>query len=132
MENQHNIHLFNQVVAYCFSGLYTSFPIPTTIDLKNINTESEVSKIFFKSTVVWLKDTGYIVFSNVDASHTRVFNCVLTAKGLEVLNATPDGLKIKHTLGDTLGECLKQGAKEQAVDTVKKILGIGISLITGQ
>lgn len=133
MEIKHNnILVFNQFVAQIFSELYSEFPIPMTIDLNSIEADHPSSKkLFFKSTATWLQDAGYISFSNIDASQTRIFNCVLTAKGLESLNAMPNGLTGTHTLGDTLGECVKQGAREHTVETVKKILGVGVTLMTG-
>lgn len=54
---------------------------------------------------------------------------VLTAKGLEVLNAVPDRLVQQTSIGEQLAEASKSGIKETLRTITTEALGIGVRLL---
>ncbi|MNR50332.1 hypothetical protein D3C85_1698370 [compost metagenome] len=54
---------------------------------------------------------------------------VLTAKGLEVLNAVPDSLAQRTSIGEQLAEASKSGGKELLRSITTEALGIGVRLV---
>lgn len=135
-----NIDEFDKTVGLVFARLYQDFPIrkiidPTILDpLVKVNSEgwedrfSHHQKIFI-ATMVWLIDAGYVWASPVRDEHSGVFlECVLSAKGLEVLN-TPS------SLGPSIGSTLKDAALSTSGDTIKDLakeaLTAGASIAIG-
>ncbi|HGX8811798.1 TPA: hypothetical protein ACJINV_005080, partial [Escherichia coli] len=83
-----NIERFNEIVGEIFGRLYESFPVK--IDIKAVDIVRQNELTFFLDTVDWLKNSGYLIGAR---SSGGIHNAVLTAKGLEVLNATPGSLE---------------------------------------
>ncbi|MNG30984.1 hypothetical protein D3C84_1167130 [compost metagenome] len=54
---------------------------------------------------------------------------MLTAKGLEVLNAVPDSLAQRTSIGEQLAEASKSGGKELLRSITTEALGIGVRLV---
>ncbi|WP_460415336.1 hypothetical protein [Pseudomonas sp. microsymbiont 2] len=143
-----NIARFNEMTGKIFACLYLSFPVPTSLWPNATGVEAKyVDGItadcppsldnrndfdFFHSTVGWLITTGYLTADRDDQKNVlRGYNnAVLTAKGLEVLQATPDSLKPSESLGDKLANASKSGAKEILRSTTEIALGIGVKLLT--
>ncbi|MGU0728808.1 hypothetical protein ACSESD_00745 [Pseudomonas aeruginosa] len=86
-------------------------------------------ELFFGHSVAWLIATGYL-------SAERLFpgasfrQAILTAKGLEVLKATPASLNSSSSFG----EQLQTAAKDGMLDTIKSLtneaLSRGVGLAT--
>ena len=78
------------------------------------------------ATFIWLEGSGYITFrKNMESVH----GCVLTAKGLEVLNAIPSSLSTSQTAGEFVSKAVKAGAAESVSSAVKFILAKGIEYV---
>lgn len=125
MENS-NIEDFDKTVGLVFARLYQDFPIrqvidPTILDsIVRVNTEGWESRYqhhqkIFIATMIWLIEAGYLWASPVRDESSGVFlECVLSTKGLEVLN-TPS------SLGKTIGSTLKEAALSTSGDTIKDL-----------
>ena len=77
----------------------------------------------FIATAQWLIRAGYI--HGEVSPYTHVSDAVLTAKGLEVLNAIPKSLVAGPSLGEQLAEAAKEGGKETVKGLVNEALGLG-------
>lgn len=142
-----NILRFNEVTGLVLSALYQSFPIPielrpTTIGLRELNTNEQefvgmalvitapddADPMFFCHTVNWLIATGYIsAVSRMQSIHFS--DAVLTAKGLEVLNAVPKSLSSKEPIGQQLAAASKSGAMEAIRTITTEALAIGVRTV---
>lgn len=137
-----NIERFDQLTGRVFADLYAAFPIPKTLsDISYANassteadeSEQEVNPEFanlFVYTVRWLAASEYLTHSVQMMSSPYVFeDCVLTAKGLEALKATPASIG-----GKSLGQSLQDAAKTGAMDALKKlsgqVLSVGMHMVT--
>ncbi|HFL4326577.1 TPA: hypothetical protein ACG303_004861, partial [Escherichia coli] len=76
-------------------------------------------------TVDWLKNSGYLIGAR---SSGGIHNAVLTAKGLEVLNATPGSLE--KPLGARISDSIKIEGKEALRSLVSQTLGIGLQYMS--
>lgn len=135
-----NIEHFDNIVGLVFARLYQDFPIrqvvdPTILDpLVKPNTEGwedryQQYQMVFIATMAWLIEAGYVWASPIRDENTGVFlDCVLSTKGLEVLN-TPS------SLGPSIGSTLKDAALSTTGDTVKDLakeaLSAGATLAWG-
>ncbi|MEL4167276.1 hypothetical protein [Pseudomonas sp. ZS001] len=140
-----NIERFDQACGLIFAHLFESFPqrIGFGSDVlepifKDSSSESDdwlsryVSKEgFFNSTMNWLIDAGYIWCAEGQNNHIQTFytQCVLTAKALEALKATPDSLT-GSSLGQSLGEAAKSGALDAAKDLANQVISKGVGIAT--
>lgn len=121
-----NIGHFDNTVGLVFARLYQDFPIRQVIDptilapLVRPNTDGWEDRYqhhqrVFIATMIWLIEAGYVWASPVRDENAGVFlECVLSAKGLEVLN-TPS------SLGPSIGSTLKDAALSTSSDTVKDL-----------
>lgn len=116
--------------------LYESFPVPRSIGIGEIDAHAELSEALEEftsagevvyATFVWLEGSGYITFrKNMEVLFTE---CVLTAKGLEVLNAIPSSLSTSQTVGEFVSKAVKAGAAESVSSAVKFIFAKGIEYV---
>ncbi|MBO1856838.1 hypothetical protein J4G52_25190 [Burkholderia cenocepacia] len=136
-----NIDKFNVYAANVLAALYESFPVPRHLssgafieggdaavyDPKGITgAELMPDAMFFRSTVQWLYDAGYILCGKVyEADHA---DCVLTAKGLEVLSSIPGSLKNAPSLGDSLVSAVKQSAKDGLQVAIREVISMGVKI----
>ena len=137
-----NMERFDLLTGAVFAELFESFPEPVLLDPyaflsqmapdgqeEDVQREQAYTAIeFFGHTIDWLARTGYLTHSLQTQRELSLFeNCVLTAKGLEVLKALPDSIT-----GKTLGSQLQDAAKAGLLDSIKsltgKALGVGASM----
>lgn len=142
-----NIDRFNKYAAFFLAKLYSSFPEPcdldtkeavtgtpfsassTTQDLQEATTNPEIR--FCASALRWLYDTDYFR-GQPNLHNVRVSQAVLTPKGFEALNAVPNSLDQKGSLGNQLLKLGAEGSKTAAQATVSETVGqiIGIAART--
>ncbi|OHW40176.1 hypothetical protein [Pseudomonas sp. 06C 126] len=132
-----NIERFDELTGQIFGKLYTSFPIPTHLQSRHFIADSILSKPspqdpervqavkMFYATARWLATSGYISFSE---TRDGIEEAVLTAKGLEVLKATPSSLESGPSIGERLAATGKEGGKEIFNGLVGEALGLGARL----
>lgn len=135
-----NIDTFNDLTGRILADLYLQFPLPHYLPagkyVEPAETYSEKLGMdmpskeaeFFIATAEWLIRAGYLSGSVVP--YSSVQDAVLTAKGLEVLNATPDSLNTGPSLGTRLADAAKEGGKETMRGLVTEALGIGARFVS--
>jgi hypothetical protein len=136
-----NIDKFDQLTAELLADLYASFPVKAAISASKYGIPEEeidwshgaidqelIKRLdFFCDTVRWLRQAGYLDFTS--ELNSGVFqSVVLTAKGLEVLKATPASLSPTQPLGDYLRDNIRSGATEALKKGVAAALSAGASL----
>ncbi|PMY62079.1 MULTISPECIES: hypothetical protein [Pseudomonas] len=136
-----NIKRFDELTGQILGALYESFPVPRALLLKDLISDgisfdervgfdvpNENGEFLF-ACIDWLSESGYLRFqSKIHA--TGYSECVLTAKGLEVLKATPDSLSTESSLGEQLVDASKTGAKSLIGDLAGQALSIGVKFAT--
>ncbi|MFA7597221.1 MAG: hypothetical protein WCY92_12790 [Novosphingobium sp.] len=133
-----NIELFNEYAAAIFATLYERFPVKQSLDAREIcghhtvddfggvvDDSGRPSRAFdiALSTVEWLGDNGFIALG--DRHNFGFRDVVLTAKGLETLNARPDSLGGKESFGERILRLLREGSIEVAKETGKAAIAYG-------
>ncbi|WP_310597153.1 hypothetical protein [Aeromonas aquatica] len=142
-----NIDRFDTTVVLALAELYSSFPVRQDLlasafilteegeHIEGILEQDErylgpedlyhKRKEFAFYSLHWLLEAGYMHGSPY--RQDAIEDAVLTAKGLEVLKATPDSLQ--GTLGERLQEVAKNGAGAAASALVGKMVGLGLNLL---
>lgn len=136
-----NIKRFDELTGQILSVLYESFPVPRVLLLKDLipdgisfderigfDVPNENGEFLF-ACIDWLTESGYLRFKD-KVQATGYTECVLTAKGLEVLKATPDSLSTESSLGEQLVDASKTGAKSLIGDLAGQALSIGVKFAT--
>ncbi|WP_321821736.1 MULTISPECIES: hypothetical protein [unclassified Burkholderia] len=135
-----NIEKFDELAANVFANLYENFPVRISLfantfgyDLSyktnkvgGVIYNSPADCAFFTDALKWLRMAGYIDFS-ISASGPWG-NAVLTAKGLEVLKATPSSISPSQPMGDYLVQGIRSGAKAAVSKGITYVLSQGASL----
>jgi len=128
---KNNMDDFNKCIAVVFDLLYKEFPIETKIivdDLvKNTDIDTEISQIYF-ATIRFLEQEGFIHCKK--AVYGGFNGVVLTAKGLSVLNITPDAIKKKETIAKRISSALKTGSKEAVRVVIQEALKASVSALS--
>lgn len=134
-----NIELFDAYTAKIFARLYERFPMPddvSIIDFLGQGSLGEYGDIVDEHgkklaeaniawhTFIWLKETGFIRIEGEHA-YLSLTGIVLTAKGLEVLKATPSSVQPSSRIGDVLIGMLKTGATESASQLIGQAIKLG-------
>lgn len=135
-----NIDVFNELTGKILGDLYLHFPLPkylpadayveaaTKWDEKFQTDMPSDEAEFFIATAQWLANAGYL--TGKIRHYTHVEDAVLTAKGLEILNAIPESLIGGPSIGERLADAAKEGGKETIRGLVSEALGIGARLIS--
>lgn len=136
-----NIKRFDEHTGQILGALYVSFPVPRHLLLKDLFPEGlsaddflgfdipNESGEFMFACIDWLAESGYLRFKE-KVQATGYTECVLTAKGLEVLKAIPDSLSTESSLGDQLVDATKTGAKGLVGDLAGQALSIGVKFVS--
>ncbi|OLS63742.1 hypothetical protein [Pseudomonas putida] len=138
-----NIQQFDEITGQVLGLLYEKFPVPHSLMIREIapnglamddflcaEVPNEVGK-FFLASVEWLAGAGYLNVGDV-AYNAGFLDVVLTAKGLEVLKATPASLQTGPSFGEKLADASKGGAKEILRGVVSEVLSLGARLGSAQ
>jgi len=140
-----NIEAFNIAVAEIFGTCYSEFPLRVSISKMDIgiaikeafgddpdgifNLDEKEYQIA-EEAMYWLIEAGYVWCKN-PTKPISFEGVTLSPKGLEILNAVPEELKTKATLGETLSKGIKSLGKNTASTAVKVGLTYGIKLAIG-
>jgi hypothetical protein len=134
-----NIDKFNELTGKVLGELYLNFPVPLNLTAERfVDSAVEWSEErqmdipskdaqFFIATTGWLINAGYI--NGGVSSYTHVSDAVLTAKGLDILNATPRSLTHAHSLREQLAEIAREGSKESFKGLLAEELITGAKII---
>lgn len=144
-----NIERFDEITGKVFAHLYQSFPIPTSMGAEfvgvkissvtciphtgvpyggiyDLSAEERKTFDFFIHSVNWLAKAGYIDVSS--SGSTTFYDVTLTAKGLEVLKATPSSLDNTPSIGQQLITAAKGGFVDQLQSLTASALKRGVAL----
>lgn len=140
-----NIELFDEYTGSVLAKLYQNFPIAIDLGVDEISghtqmndfgvivnekgKESKHAQVAWH-TIQWLKNAGYIHIET-QYPYTGYHGCVLTAKGLEVLKATPESVQPQEYLGDQLVSAAKNGTTATLKEAAKQAISTGIKLAMG-
>jgi len=136
-----NIDRFNLYAGKILSELYTNFPMPKDLDCLKITTGNSVvdkygqgfshenlqevaenSEVKFAiHTINWLESAGYFTIVRKSNLNIIFYECVLTTKALEVLNAVPESLE--SSLGAELTDAVKEVSKDATSATIANLVG---------
>jgi hypothetical protein len=137
-----NIELFDEYTAKILGELYQAFPIKKSLEATAItghttlddfgmplNAQGKPSKHFdvCMATIAWLAEAGYM--HRGSQQNYGFDECVLTAKGLEVLKSVPESLQASEGIGDKLVSALRQGAIDTAKDAAGMAIRAGIKMM---
>ncbi|MEB0091782.1 hypothetical protein QN391_00570 [Pseudomonas sp. CCI1.2] len=129
-----NIDRFNRLTGSVFGRLYSSFPMPIDLEVMDFagavvrsgdpdqEDQMDNAREFFRSTLTWLSESGYMTHTASTSDIARFYGCTLTAKALEVLKSTPSSVG-----GETLGGKLASAAKDGATSKLKDLAGEALS-----
>lgn len=137
-----NIDLFDEYAAAVFAALYERFPVKQSLDARQIcghmvvddfgvvvDDAGRPSKAFdiALSTIEWLGDNGFVSFEK--RQNFGFGNVVLTAKGLETLNAKPESLGGKESFGERILRLMREGSTEFAKEAGKAAIAHGVKVL---
>jgi len=106
-----NMVVFSEAAAAVLDVLYRSFPLPVLLKIRDLMPNDEEDRFtIYDATVKFLQLEGFLTCRQGKGGMFP--ECLLTLKGLAVLNAIPSELKETKTIGDRLGDCVKQGSSE--------------------
>lgn len=140
-----NIEAFNVAAAEIFGQCYQTFPLEVTISTMDIGTAikesfgedpdgvfnlDEVEYKIAEATMTWLIEAGYI-WHKKPLRSISFEGVTLSPKGLEVLNAVPEELNSKKSLGEQLSNGIKSLGKDSASSIIKIGLTYGAKLAIG-
>jgi len=141
-----NIELFDEYTGKILAELYQNFPMPIHLDNREVSGHRDINEYgevldetgeasknadIALYTVEWLIEAGYVHSKHGRTSQYTFATCVLSAKGLKVLKATPDSIKQKKYLGDMLVTAVKKGTADSVKEIAKLIISQGIKLAMG-
>lgn len=143
-----NIERFDRTVVLVLAELYARFPVRKALvaskfmltddgqiaEALSSREEAELDsretyferKQFAFECMHWLVETGYL--HGEPKADDGIADAVLTAKGLEVLKATPDSLQ--ESLGERMQEAAKSGMGETARVLIGQVVSLGVGLVT--
>ncbi|BDO06950.1 hypothetical protein [Aeromonas caviae] len=143
-----NIERFDLTVVLVLAELYGRFPVRKALDASKFmltddgqiaeglssreEAELDFNDPYFKrkqfafECMHWLIEAGYL--HGKAHAYEYIENAVLTAKGLEVLKATPDSLQ--ESLGERMQEAAKSGMGETARALIGQVVSLGVGLVT--
>lgn len=136
MTEPDNMQRFNDVTSQIFALLYEEFPTPTelapehfniTQDLDGSPTWRDEDFLPIFDAINWLSDEGFLRFQGT--TNMGFFGVVLSQKGLLALQAAPDALSGKSSLGDQMQRAVKSGAKQIAWKLVEQVIAYGFKQI---
>ncbi|MGL6488008.1 hypothetical protein ACSZNF_13735 [Aeromonas hydrophila] len=148
-----NIERFDTILVLALADLYSRFPVRQYLasskfivteegeHIDGLSPEAEghlydedpyfkdpyfKRKEFAFDSLRWLVDAGYL--HGTPVAYDGINDAVLTAKGLEVLKATPDSLQ--GSLGERLVEAAKADSREVGRTVLGQIIGLGVGLLS--
>lgn len=134
-----NIDDFNRGVALILAHLYARFPIPAMLKVAELDPHGdllpeeserrEARHAVYGAAVEFLRDEGYLRYTNHVGGRALFSHVVLTSKGLAALQKTPEAILTapSKTIGDALidvtHDLLKDSAKELIRQAIRMVLG---------
>lgn len=138
MGTNSNIQEFDSIVLQVFAKLYSTFPIPTDISIEDFELNLDTNNIdssqeyFFYNTILWLEQSGFIIYTEKYEDFSLFREVILTPQSLNTLKSVPHSIDSKQTLGEKISECVSKGitqvATGQVADCINLVIGGAISI----
>jgi hypothetical protein len=116
--------MFNKGAALILARLYEEFPTPIHLNVAELSdgiTEEEGG--VYAATLSFLRDEGFVRSGNSVNRGLMTSNVVLTSKGLDILNSTPEVLQVRAPLGERVKDVAKSGSKEVLSAVIQAVIG---------
>lgn len=130
-----NVEVFNVTALELFAKLYDAFPVPVTVDSKDVGVAASeaaesindtMKMIFYaEHTISWLAEEGFLRFEKGGPPHTTFTKVRLTLKGLTILGYTPSSIQAPEKSQSIIGRVksvLASGAEKAGTEAVKSVL----------
>ena len=130
MKNQ---EAFNRAVADILAKLLDEFPNDVRIlDLTKAYPDADATALeLYCSTIEFLAREHLINARRVSSNAPLFANVGLTLRGLAVLNAVPDAVTEKRTLGDRVKSVAKFAGQEPASAVIPQLLAFAARFFAG-
>lgn len=141
MAERSNIEWFDELSGEILATLYESFPVPKHLLSKDfVENPEEYNEIvqadvaskearFFIATVEWLREAGYLRADPQNGHYNIARDCVLSAKGLEVLKVKPSSLDVTESFGDRLIAATRQSGTDALRKAASDVLSLGARFV---
>lgn len=135
-----NLDLFDVTCAKLLAELYDQFPLEIQefrddklglFNPQSVSDEDNEKRHVVSQSIVFLKQNGYVTYNGWEGHDTGVpkYHMKLTAKGLERLRSTPDGIiDNNNDVGSALIKKVKNLANVGVDETIKSLVK---AVITG-
>ena len=123
-----NIDTFNELVGWILGKAYETHPGRLTLDPSDMppwlrRKVSRGPEDFWDRTVLWLEREGFILVGAKDLGSPLFRKVELTAAGLTALNAVPENVTSKDTIGQNLVDELNQTDREIPASVIGELAG---------
>lgn len=123
MADERNIQDFNRGVALVLGRLYTAFPVPTVLQMDDLDdTADRETRRAYAATVRFLRDEGLIRVQS-ETIGDGFIDVTLTAKGLRLMRALPEGVQEKAPWYAWIPELLKNGSRAGLSAAIEALIG---------
>jgi hypothetical protein len=130
-----NIDTFNELIGWILGKAYETHPERLTLDPSDMppwlrRKVSRGPEDFWDRTVLWLEREGFIHVGAKDLGSPLFRKVELTVAGLTALNAVPEKLTGKDTIGQTLVDELNQADREIPASAIGELAGSALGAFT--
>jgi hypothetical protein len=130
-----NIDTFNELIGWVLAKAYETHPERLTLDPSDMppwlrKKVSRGPEDFWDRTVLWLEREGFIHVGAKDLGSQLFRKVELTAAGLTALNAVPENVTNKETIGQNLVDELNQTDREIPAPMIGELAGSALGAFT--
>jgi hypothetical protein len=130
-----NIDTFNELIGWILAKAYEAHPESLTLDPSDMppwlhKKLSRGPEDFWDRTVLWLEREGFIHVGAKDLGSELFRKVELTAGGLAALNAVPENVTSKATIGQNLVDELNQTDREIPASVIGELAGSALAAFT--
>ncbi len=130
-----NIDTFNELIGWILAKAYEAYPRSLTLDPSDMppwlrKKVSRGPEDFWDRTVLWLEREGLIHVGAKDLGSQLFRKVELTAAGLAALNAVPENVTSKVTIGQNLVDELNQTDREIPASVIGDLAGSALGAFT--
>lgn len=130
-----NIDTFNELIGWILGKAYETHPGRVTLDPSDMPPWLRKKVIrgpedFWDRTVLWLEREGFILVGAKELGSPLFRKVELTVAGLTALNAVPENLTSKDTIGQNLVDELNQTDREMPTSVIGELAGSALGAFT--
>ncbi|MDD2462517.1 MAG: hypothetical protein PHI97_00810 [Desulfobulbus sp.] len=132
MAEPENIESFNRICVALFDKLYSAFPVPVEINMKDISMNAIPQDASFNDTwddlmiggevINFLAEEGFLTHKGSLLNESQYLQVRLTMKGLAVLGYVPAPLEKQEPLISKIRSVMGGGLKEAGSETIRQLV----------